>query len=105
MKQIVEEFLQDAPGPKEQDIMVKIIKMQELIATNQTGKTPVILSRGAMYMMVMVGFNGNAILVASMNNRMEGEIIKAYLLLLQCLRNARIHPKHQILNNEASEEY
>lgn len=55
--------------------------------------------------MVMAEINVNAILVITMKNRMEGEIIKAYLSLLQHLKNAGSQLKHQILDNEAFEEY
>ena len=79
--------------------------MRELIATDQTGKFPITSSRGSKYIMVMCEIDGNAILTATMKNRTEGEMIKAYLSLIQRLKNAGIKPKHQILDNEASEEY
>ncbi len=55
--------------------------------------------------MDMAEIESNVILVATMKNRTEGEIIKAYLSLSRCLKNAGIKPKHQILDNKASEEY
>ena len=85
--------------------MIKTVEMKELIATDQTVKFPYLSSRGSKYIMVMAEIDGNAILVVAMKHRTEGEIIKAYLSLLQRLKNAGIKPKHQILNNEASDEY
>ena len=79
--------------------------MRELIATDQTGKFSITSSRGSKYIMVMCEIDGNAILIATMKNRTEGKMINAYLSLLQRLKNARIKPKHHILDNEASEEY
>ena len=53
----------------------------------------------------MAEVDDNAILVATMKNRTEGEIIKAYFSVLRHLKNAGIKPKHPILDKEASEEY
>ena len=55
--------------------------------------------------MVMAEIDGSAILVATMKNRTEGEIIKAYLSFLQELKNVGIKLKHQILDNKAPEGY
>ena len=85
--------------------MVHVFEMQELIATDQTGEFPYISSRGLKYIMVIAEIDANAILVATMKTRTEGEIIKTYLSLLQWLKNVGIKPKHQILDNEAPEGY
>ena len=85
--------------------MVKIVDMKDVIATDQTGRFPITSSIGSKYIMVMCEIDGNAILAATMKNRTEGEIIKAYLSLIQQLKAAGIQPKKQILDNEASKEY
>lgn len=85
--------------------MVKMFKIQELIATDHTGKFPMTSSRGSKYIMVLWKVDGNAILVATMKNQTEGEIIKAYLSFIKRLKAAGIQPKKQILNNEASKAY
>lgn len=59
---------------------------KELIATDQAGNFPITSSRGSKYIMAMANINGNAILVANMKSRTEGEMIKAYLSLLQRLK-------------------
>ena len=105
IKESNEENVPVTPVQKERDIMIKTYKMRELIATDQTGKFPITSSRGSKYIMVMCEIDGNAILIATMKNRTEGEMIKAYLSLIQRLKNAKIKPKHQILDNEALEEY
>ena len=105
IKETNEENLPEKPLKKERDIMIKTYEMRELIATDQTGKFPITSSRGSKYIMVMCEIDGNAILTATMKNRTEGEMIKAYLSLIQRLKNAGIKPKHQILDNEASEAF
>ena len=106
LKEIIDEtFPTVQTEGKKRDIMIKVMDMKEIIATDQTGKFPVTSSREAKYLMVMCEIDGNVILVETMKSRTEGEMIKAYLTLVGRLRSAGIQPKHQILDNKASEEY
>jgi hypothetical protein len=55
--------------------------------------------------MVLIKIDSNAILVKAMKNRSAGEMIQAYLILLNCLCNAGVTPKMHILDNKCSEEF
>lgn len=77
-KELIDKNLPDQPIPKECDIMVDVFNMRELIATAQTGKLPYTSSRGSKYIMIMAEIDSNAILVATIMNQTEGEIMKAY---------------------------
>lgn len=90
---------------KERDVIVKVMKMKELIKTDQTGKLPLISSWGSKYLMVMCEVDGNIILVATMKNQTEERTIKAYQSLVKQFQAAGIQPKDQMLDNEAFEEY
>jgi hypothetical protein len=52
--------------------------------------------------MVMVEIDSNAILVEPMKSRNDGEMIRAYDILVNCLKRAKIHPRKHILDNEIS---
>ena len=80
-------------------------KAQWLMYTDQTGKFPKKLSNGNHYIMVLIEIDSNAILVEAMKNRSAGEMIRAYLVLVSCLRNAGVTPKMHILVNKCSEEF
>jgi hypothetical protein len=80
-------------------------KAQRLMYTDQTGKFQKKSSKGNHYIMVLIEINSNAILVEAMKNRSAGEMIRAYLVLVSCLRNAEVSPKMHILDNECSEEF
>ncbi len=73
--------------------------------TNQTGKFPKKSSKGNHYIMVLIEIDSSAILVEEMKNRSAGEMIRAYLILVNHLPNAGVTPKMHILDNECSEEF
>jgi hypothetical protein len=75
-------------------------KAKCLIYTNQTGKFPKKLSRGYQYIMVLIEIDSNAILVEAMKICLAGEMIRAYQILVERLRNAELTPKMHILDNE-----
>jgi hypothetical protein len=80
-------------------------KAQLLMYTNQTGKFPKKSSKGNHYIMVLIEIDSSAILVEEMKNRSAGEMIRAYLILVNHLPNAGVTPKMHILDNECSEEF
>jgi hypothetical protein len=73
--------------------------------TDQTGKFPKKLSRGYQYIMVLIKIDSNAILVEAMKNRLAGEMIRAYQVLVERLCSAGLTPKMHILDNECSTEF
>ncbi len=80
-------------------------KAQRVMYTDQTGKFPKKSSKCNHYIMVLIEVDSNAILAEAMKNRTAGEMIRAYLVLVTCLRNSGITPKMHILDNECSEEF
>ncbi len=94
---------------KQKELVLRIFdlsnKAQRLMYTNQTGKFPKKSSKGNHYIMVLIEIDSNAILVEAMKNRSAGEMIRAYLILVNCLCNAGVTPKMHILDNECSEEF
>jgi hypothetical protein len=90
-------------GQKVQDVFVKTYNVQETIFSDQTGKFPTQSQRGNKYIMVMVEINSNAILVEPMKSRNDGEMIRAYNVLVKRLKNAGFRTKKHVLDNEISE--
>ena len=54
--------------------------------------------------MVLAEVDSDAILVKPMRNQIAGEMVKTYLQLITWLKAIGIRPKHQILDNENSED-
>ncbi len=63
------------------------------------------MSRGYQYIMVLIEMDSNAFLVEAMKNRLAGEMIRAYQVLVECLCRAELTPKMHILDNECSTEF
>ncbi len=72
---------------------------------NQTGKFPKKSSKGNHYIIVLIKINSNTILVEAMKNCSAGEMIRAYLTLVNCLCNNGVTPNMQILDNKCLEEF
>ena len=69
MKEIINEIIPTLHTEgKKQDIMIKVMDMKEIIASDQTGKFQVTSSREAKYLMVMCEIDGNVILVETILN-------------------------------------
>ncbi len=97
------------PPTKQKELVLRIFdlsdKAQRLMYTNQTRKFPKKSSKGNHYIMVLIKIDSNAILVEAIKNRSAGEMIRAYLILVNPLRNAGVTPKIHILDNKCSEEF
>ena len=97
------------PLTKQKELVLMVFDLgdeaQRVMYTNQTGKFPKKSSKGNHYIMVLIEVDNNAILAEAMKNRTAGEMIRAYLVLVTCLRNTGITPKMHILDNECSEEF
>ncbi len=97
------------PPTKQKESVLRIFdlsnKAQRLMYTNRTGKFPKKLSKGNQYIMVLIEIDSNAILVEAMKNHSAGEMIRAYLILVNRLCNTGVTPKMHILDNECSEEF
>jgi hypothetical protein len=97
------------PPTKQKELVLRIFdlsnKAQRLMYTNQTKKFQKKSSKGNQYIMVLIKIDSNAIQVEAMKNRSAGEMIRAYLILVNCLRNAGVTPKMHILDNKCLEEF
>ncbi len=87
------------------DIYIKIYNATETMHSNQTSCFPATSSRGNKYIMVLVKVDRNYINAEPMKNKLEGSMIKAYLVLWnQLTASGTVKPKTHIMDNEASEE-
>ena len=67
-----------------------------LMFSDQTGRFPVTSFKGNQYMMVLFETIGNNILVEAMRNRTSGEMIRAYQVLVDRMKEKGIHPTMHI---------
>ena len=97
------------PPTKQKELILRVFDLsneaQRLMYTDQTGKFPKKSSKGNHYIMVRIEIDSNAILVEAMKHRSAEEMIRAYLVLVTCLRNTGVTPKMHILDNKCSEEF
>ena len=77
--------------------------MKNTIYSDQTGKFPVRARSGNCYIMVMVHNDSNYTLVQPMKNRSDGEMIRAYKILLKRVQRAGLETKRHVLDNECSQ--
>jgi hypothetical protein len=75
------------------------------LSTDQTGRLPRKSQRGYEYIMTLYKNDSNAILVEPMKNRSSGEMLRAYIKLIERLKGVGITPEHHILDNECSNEF
>jgi hypothetical protein len=81
------EELSVPPHTKHADIFIKIIDHKKTIYTDQPGPFPVLSRAGNRYQMVLCEIDSNAILVEALRNRSEGELMKTYQTLVNCLHS------------------
>jgi hypothetical protein len=72
------------------------------IYTDQTGRFPVVSSKGNKYIMVLYNYDSNAILAQPIKNRTAPELLKAFKFMEQELVARGLKPKLMKLDNEAS---
>eukprot|EP00957_Ditylum_brightwellii_P117499 8961381-Ditylum_brightwellii.AAC.1 len=72
------------------------------IFTDQTGRFPILSSRGFQYIYVLYDYDSNAILAEPIRNHTEGELIRAFSALHTYLLTSGLKPRLQVLDNEAS---
>ena len=90
---------------KHRDIFVTIREAEEEVHTNQTGRFPVVSSKGHKYIMVLIDIDSNYIAMEPMKSRETAEIIRTYKTVMDRLAKQGIKPKKQILDNEAPQAY
>ena len=77
----------------------KTIELDGKLFPDQTGKFPIISSKGSKYVMVMFVKDANAILAKTMKSRSEQETTNEMIKLHTYLTNRRFPPRIQILDN------
>ncbi len=97
------------PTIKQKEAIIKTFDLsneaKRLMYTDQTRKFQKKLSCSYQYIMVLLENDSNAILVEAMKNRLAGEMIQAYQILVEHLRSAGLTPKMHILDNECSAKF
>jgi hypothetical protein len=73
--------------------------------SDQTGMLPAVLSKGNKYVMVLHDVDSNWLWAEPMRNQTGGELILTRNWALTRMQQQGINPKHQILDNQASEAY
>jgi hypothetical protein len=73
------------------------------IYTDQTGRFPVVPSRGMKYIMVLYEYDGNAIMAKPVKNRTAGELLGAFKVMEQRLIARGLKPRLMRLDNENSQ--
>jgi hypothetical protein len=72
------------------------------IYTNQTGRFPVVSSKGNKYIMILYDYDSNAILAQPIKYRTAPELSRAFQVMEQELVARGLKPKLMKLDNEAS---
>jgi hypothetical protein len=72
------------------------------IYTDQTGRFPVVSSKGNTYIMILYDYDSNAILAQPIKDRTDSELLRAFQVMEQELVARGLKPKLMKLENEAS---
>jgi hypothetical protein len=73
------------------------------IYMDQTGRFPVVSSKGNKYIMVLYEYDGNAILAEPIKNRTAAELLRVFQVMEKKLTAIRLQSKLMSLDNEASQ--
>ena len=74
-----------------------------MIATDQTGRFPIMSNKGNQYIMVLYNYDSNAILATGCKSRTGSDLVDTYDELYDQLIKAGIVPVIQQLDNEVSQ--
>ena len=94
--------LDQLPPVRSKKIFFKVLEPKDLLATDLTGRFPVISSRGFKYICVCFVFDANAILVRPMKSRSDSEHIRVYNDIFEYLSSKGLRPNHHTMDNECS---
>jgi hypothetical protein len=72
------------------------------IYTDQTGRFPVVSSKGNKYIVILYDYDSNAILAQPIKDRTAPKLLKAFQVMEQALLARGLKPKLMKLDNEAS---
>eukprot|EP00804_Cyclotella_cryptica_P011209 CCRYP_007737-RB/>CCRYP_007737-RB protein AED:0.21 eAED:0.17 QI:0/-1/0/1/-1/1/1/0/1078 len=101
------EGFQQAPGIKHKDVYLRVYDAtKRTMYTDQTGRVPIVSSRGNKYIMVAVELDGNYIDCEPMRDRTTKSLVTAYqTIFTRWKQTGVISPNWHILDNEAPEEF
>jgi hypothetical protein len=88
-------------GIKTQFVYAATIDARQ-IYTDQTGRFPVVSSKGNKYFMILYDYDSNAILAQPIKDRTAPELLKAFQIMEHELVARGLKPKLMKLDNEAS---
>ena len=93
----------DMPPPvRSKQIFMTILEPKNLLATDLTGRFPVLFSKGSKYVCVCCIYDDNSILVRPMKSRAEAEHIRIYKDIFEYLATRGLRPTHHTMDNECS---
>jgi hypothetical protein len=72
------------------------------IYTDQTGRFPVVSTKGKKYTIILYDYDSNAILAQPIKDRTSPELLKVFQVMEQKLMSRGLKPKLMKLDNEAS---
>ena len=104
-----EDEVKDIKLEEEQATYVKDFDLKDeadrMMCSDQTGRFPVTSFKGNQYVMVLFQTIGNNILVEPMRNRTSGQMVRAYQVLIDRMKEKGLVPTMHILDNECSAEF
>jgi hypothetical protein len=90
-------------GPQEATVLfVDLEQVTGKTYSDQTGKFLAPSAAGSNYVMIFYEYESNSIHAEPIKNRTAGELKRAYSTIVELLKSRGLHPKLQILDNEAS---
>ena len=97
-----------SPSPEEPKVRTnlvytKLVDVTGKIFTDQTGRFPVVSSKGHKYDIVLYDYDSNAILAEPLKSRNQQELVRAYSTLHKYLTDRGLKPRLQKLDNECPE--
>ena len=91
------------PQVREYEYYVKTIELTGKLYSDQTGRFPVISSKGNKYIMIIYDHDSNAILARPLKTKSGHEQLKNLKEVHQYLNKRGIHPKIHVMDNECSQ--
>ena len=88
------------PASKTKTAFFKILEPKDLIASDLTGRFPVMSSKSMNYIMVCYVYDSNGILIRPMKNRSKAEHIRVYNDIFQNLEKRGLRPNVHRMDNE-----
>jgi hypothetical protein len=102
-KTTTEDFAQmDILPQRTNEVYAIITELDVKVYTDLTGRFPTTSSKGNKYVLILYAYYGNAILAEPMESRSDTEAVRAYTVIYKQLTDAGLHPKFQMMDNEAS---